>query len=55
MIKTILCPFIGENEYDDETQLEMNDIYPYYKQWGCTDFALLDACSLEYYGKIELH
>lgn len=55
MIKTILCPFVGENEYDDEVQLEMNDLYLYYKQFGCTKFALLDAFSMEYYGAIELN
>lgn len=54
-MKTILCPMEGENSYDVETQLEMEDLFNYYRATGCTDFALLDALSLEYYGKIELH
>lgn len=53
-MKTILSP-IQENVYDLEIQLEMEDLLPYYRSTGCTDFALLDALSLEYYGKIELH
>ncbi len=53
-MKTILSP-IKENVYDPEIQLEMEDLLPYYRSNGCTDFALLDALSLEYYGKIELH
>ncbi len=53
-MKTILCPMI-DNTYDTDIQLEMNELLPYYKQTGTTDFALLDALSLEYYGTIELH
>lgn len=53
-VKTILSP-INENAYDPEIQVEMEDLLSYYRATGCTDFALLDALSLEYYGKIELH
>ena len=51
---TILSP-IKENAYDPEVQVEMEDLLSYYRSTGCTDFALLDGLSLEYYGKIELH
>lgn len=54
IVKTILSP-IKENVYDPEIQVEMEDLLSYYHSTGCTDFALLDALSLEYYGKIELH
>lgn len=53
-MKTILSP-IKENVYDPEVQVEMEDLFSYYRSTGCTEFALLDTLSLEYYGKIELH
>ena len=53
IVKTILSP-IKENVYDPEIHVEMEDLLSYYRSTGCTDFALLDALSLEYYGKIEL-
>ena len=53
-MKTILSP-IKENAYEPEIQVEMADLLSYYRSTGCTEFALLDALSLEYYGKIELH
>ena len=54
MVKTVLSPLMGD-EYDPDVLLEMEDLYQYYKTWGCTEFAVLDALSLEYYGRIELH
>lgn len=54
MAKTVLSPLMGD-EYDPDVLLEMEDLYQYYKTWGCTEFAVLDALSLEYYGRIELH
>ncbi len=53
-MKTILSP-IKENVYDPEVQEKMEDLLSYYRSTGCTEFALLDALSLEYHGKIELH
>lgn len=53
-MKTILSP-IKENAYEPGIQVEMEDLLSYYRSTGCTEFALLDALSLEYYGKIELH
>ena len=54
-MKTILCPMEGEHSYDVETQVEMKDLFLYYRSTGCTDFALLDALSLVYSGNIVLH
>lgn len=51
--RTILSP-MADYTYDVETQIEMEDLYNYFRQTGVTTFALLDAYSLEYYGEVCL-
>ena len=53
--KYVFCPGFSDG-YDTDIQLDdMKDVVEYAFTYEVEYFAILDACSLEYYGKIEVH
>ena len=57
MTKTsyVFCPGFSDG-YDTDIQLEdMHEVLEYVTHNDVEYFAILDALSLEYYGKIEVH
>ena len=51
----VFCPGFADG-YDTDIQLDdMKEVVEYAFTYEVEYFAILDACSLEYYGKIEVH
>lgn len=51
----ICCPMINDAEYDADIQIEISDVYNYYKVYGTDRFAVLDAFDLSYQSYLEIH
>ncbi len=50
----ICCPMLDDASYNTDIQIELADIYTYYKNYGISKFAILDAIDLSYQSNLEI-